>query len=55
MKEATDSAGRPSVFVGFLRDEDRPSDIIPVQSLAQMTSLVSERAIAKYKKIDFGE
>ena len=55
IKEQLNSEGQRAVFVGFLRDEDRPSGIIPAQSMSQVNELVPKAAIAKYSKIDFGE
>jgi len=55
MEVRDDSEGNKGVYVGFLNKKDIPPDILPVSSLAQVDRFVSADALAKYKRLEFGE
>ncbi len=50
MEERLDSLGRKSVYVGYLRQGDRPPDIVPVSSLSQLNRYIPSGTLAKYEK-----
>ena len=50
MEVREDSQGCKGVFVGFLRAEDIPPDILPVSSLTQVDRFVSQAALSKYER-----
>jgi hypothetical protein len=46
--------GNKGVYVGFLRESDRPSDLLVVPSMGSAEH-VAGQALAKREKLDFGE
>lgn len=52
MEQRNDDEGRPGLYVGFLRPEDHPADIVPVSSMSQLHDFASAEAIAKVERID---
>lgn len=45
--------GETVVYVGPLRSEDRPANIIPASSMAMADKIASQAGFAKPKKLNF--
>jgi len=52
MEQRVDSQGRPCVYVGYLKDTERPPDILVASNLQQAKSLVPKQALSQFKKTE---
>jgi len=50
LKRKLNSNGQQAIYVGPLKEADRPADIVPASSLSQVSEFVSKDALAKFKR-----
>lgn len=50
LEERKDSRGERAVYIGFLKSQDHPVDILPVRDISKVSDYVPKGTLAKYER-----